>query len=103
MLAYPLCGLLILLGVANIVVYVRYAQANYPQSRRWEYMLIGVPFLLGSAIGAVLAGKDFPSVFFVLFVLGNGAAFAFLYRCLYVQNMQHVMPKRVTPRDRKEK
>jgi hypothetical protein len=92
-----------MLGVANTVVYVRYAQANYPKSRRWEYLLLGVPFLLGSTTGALAASKDFPSVFFVLFVPASGVAIALMYRFLFVHNMQYVIPKRATPHNSKGK
>ena len=97
---YLLCGLVALATIANAVVYVRYGQANYPKSQRWEYWLVGVPFLVGSLGGAAIAGREFPSVFFVLFVLGSGVACALGFRLLFVHNMQRVMPKRVTPPNR---
>lgn len=100
---YLLCGLVVLLGIATGVVYLRYAQANYPKSRRWEYLLLGVPFLLGIAIGALVASRDFPSVFFFLFVPACGVVIALMYRFLFVSNIQYSIPKRATPRDRSAK
>ena len=97
---YLLCGLVVLTWAANAIIYLRYAQANYPKSRRWECLLFGAPFLFGSTVGALAASRDVPGLFFVLFVPTIGIAVALMHRFLFVSNMQRIMPKRVTPRDR---
>jgi hypothetical protein len=89
--------ILILLAFAVailITAYIRYAGANYPRSWRWEFLLIGTSFFFGCVLGALLFMGDFSGGTLIIIMLVIGSIFAFLYRFLFVHNMQYAIPKR---------
>ncbi len=89
----------LVLAVLAVVVQLRYAYANYPRSWRWEALLISSSFACGSVLGLILFGAGYKDLTLASVVIACGLAFAFIYRFLFVYNVQHVIPKRKSPTD----
>jgi hypothetical protein len=89
--------LLILFAIAvgvTITAYLRYAYANYPKSWRWELLLIGSPFIVGSIMGILLFTTDFRGGILILIAMTLGFAFVVLFRFFSMYRLQHLIPKR---------
>ena len=83
-----------------IVIYLRYAYANYRKSQRWEVLLIGSGFACGCVSGAIILKGDYSGGTLALGVLSSGCAFAIIFRFFFLHNIQRVIPKRPPPDDK---
>ena len=89
-----LCILLAISLGLTILAQLRYAAANYPKAWRSQLFLVGSSFACGCIMGVIILMRDFSGIAFVLGVLAFGLATALIYRVFFVQNVQHLFPKR---------
>jgi hypothetical protein len=91
-----LCTLWVIASGAMIVIYIRYALANYPRSWRWELLLIGSSFIWGVVMGSIVFPEIFSGGQLVLYLVLTGAVSVFLNRYLGVPRMMFALPKKPT-------
>ena len=96
-----LCTLWVIASGAMIVIYIRYALANYPKSWRWELVLIGSSFVWGVVMGSIVFPQVFSGGQLMLCLALAGGVSVFLNRCLGVPRMMHSLPKKAAPTNSK--
>ena len=96
-----LCTLWVIASGAMIVIYIRYALANYPNSWRWELLLISSSFIWGIVMGSIVFPQIFSGAQLVLCLALTGAVSVFLNRYLGVPNMMYALPKKPAPNNSK--
>lgn len=92
--------LLVFLGGGLIAfIYVRWAQANYPESWQWELLLIGVPFAWGFLLFLFALLPSEGIGFSLLYATLFGLFQVFVNRYLWMPQMLRLMPRRPEPPD----
>ncbi len=92
-----LCALWAVASGAMIVIYIRYALANYPKSWRWEVLLIGSSFIWGVVMGLIVFPQIYSGGELLLCLVLTGAVSVFLNRYLGVPRLMYALPKKQAP------
>ena len=88
----------VVLAASALILYVqlRWAWANYPESRKWLFLRFGSSFLGGAILGLFLFNWDYHGLRLVIAVLLSGLVFGILFTFGFRYNLQRVIPKRDT-------
>jgi hypothetical protein len=88
----------LLFTTAVVVIYMKYARANYPSAWRWEYLLLGSSFVWGGTVGLLLSlDSTLISNKTVLTAIMCGLAAVVLFRFIGVARLRHLLPQKTTP------
>lgn len=84
----------LLSGGLFLYIQLRYAWANYPQSRKWLSLRFGSSFLNGISLGIFLFHREYDGSRLVMSVLLSGLGCAILLTFGFNYNIQNVIPKK---------
>jgi hypothetical protein len=74
-------------------LHVWYAQANYPSTRSWTLLLLGIGFVIGTlVIWSLMPGREVTGL--IVSAIVGGIPFAGISRWWFPQKMQTILPKR---------
>jgi hypothetical protein len=92
-----LCFLWIVSLGIMIVIYLQYAYANYPKSKRWEFLLIGSSFIWGCSLGLLASIQSYTGGKLILVILLCGIISVILNRFVGMYRLIYLLPKRNLP------
>ena len=89
---------LFLFWVISIVVgtymQIRFAQSNYPRTRKWLALRLSLTFAEGAILGLFLFHQDYKGITLTIAVVLSGMAISLLDTFLSPHGIQYVIPKR---------
>ncbi len=83
---------------AVVVIYMKYARANFPSAWRWEFLLLGSSFVWGGTVGLLLT-LDSTLIInkTLLTAIVCGLAAVVLFRFVGVARLRHLLPPKTIP------